>query len=433
MQAKMSIFALSTIALLAHTAVAAPRLYARDISCPDSNGTVLTAATGHTFQIECGIDRWGGDLPAPNGQKTTSLDTCVALCTGQAGCVSVQWVDGWACYLKGATNNPTPKSNVWGAVPVQVNTVTVPVIPVDSAETETEPITAQVSPVENHVSIASDVPAAASTLALPATSAIAAPSSTPSSISSSTPSTGSSGSTSGSCVQAKALSSKRGLCYNDAAMTKLFGSKISWAYNWGQTPGSIASSLDYSPMLWGQKFVSGWASVAQAAIDGGADTLLGFNEPDLGAQANMAVSDAVSLWKSSMQPFACKARLAAPAVTNGAAPLGLTYLSSFIAACSGCTIDVVPIHWYDSATNIDYFKNYIQDAYTAGGNRPIWITEFGASGSDAQITTFLQTVLPWLDSLAYVERYAYFMAGSGTLIDSSGSALSTIGQAYNSI
>jgi len=186
-------------------------------------------------------------------------------------------------------------------------------------------------------------------------------------------------------------------------------------------------------MLWGQKFVSDWAATAQAAIAGGADTLLGFNEPDLGAQANMDVSSAVSLWKSSMQPFACKARLGAPAVTNGAAPLGLTYLKSFVEACSDCTIDFVPIHWYDSATNIDYFKSYIQDAYTAGGNRPIWITEFGASGSDAEITTFMQTVLPWLDSLSYVERYAYFMAGSGTLVDSSGSSLSTIGQAYNSI
>jgi hypothetical protein len=134
-----------------------------------------------------------------------------------------------------------------------------------------------------------------------------------------------------------------------------------------------------------------------------------------------------------MEPFACKARLGAPAVTNGPSPMGLAWLSNFVGACTGCTIDFVPIHWYDSATNVDYFKSYIQQAYTAGGNRPIWITEFGASGSDAEITTFMNTVLPWLDSQPYVERYAYFMAGAGTLIDSSGSGLSAIGNAYNTI
>jgi len=132
-----------------------------------------------------------------------------------------------------------------------------------------------------------------------------------------------------------------------------------------------------------------------------------------------------------MQPFAGKAKLGAPAVTNGAAPLGLTWLSSFISDCQLCTIDFVPIHWYDSATNIAYFKSYIAEAYAAGGNRPIWITEFGATGSADEVNTFLQTVLPWLDSLDYVQRYAYFMCGDGSLL-SSGTSLSTYGSTYMS-
>jgi hypothetical protein len=54
-----------------------------------------------------------------------------------------------------------------------------------------------------------------------------------------------------------------------------------------------------------------------------------------------------------------RAKLVSPAVTNGAAPMGLAWLDSFFAACSGCQIDAVAIHIYDSATNIAYFKNYI--------------------------------------------------------------------------
>jgi hypothetical protein len=63
-----------------------------------------------------------------------------------------------------------------------------------------------------------------------------------------------------------------------------------------------------------------------------------------------------------MQPFAGKAKLVSPAVTNGAAPLGLDWLDRFFAACKGCTVDVIAIHIYDSPTNTAYFKKYISDA-----------------------------------------------------------------------
>jgi hypothetical protein len=191
-------------------------------------------------------------------------------------------------------------------------------------------------------------------------------------------------------------------------------------------------------MLWGNSAgnTKNWNANANAGISAGADYLLGFNEPDLGAQANMDVSTAVQTWKQYMEPFAGKVKLAAPAVTNGGTPMGLTYLKNFVSQCTDCHIDACPIHWYDSATNIAYFKAYIPQAYAACGNKPIWITEFGASGTEAQITTFLQTVLPWLDSLDYVERYAYFYDGPSTdgtfLVNSAGTGLSTIGQIFNS-
>jgi hypothetical protein len=123
----------------------------------------------------------------------------------------------------------------------------------------------------------------------------------------------------------------------------------------------------------------------------------------------MDVSTAAQAYMSYIQPFASKAKLSAPAVTNGGGSIGLTYLSNFISNCSSCTINFVNIHWYDSATNFAYFKSHVEQAYTAGGNRPVWITEFATTGTKDEQNTFLEVVIPWLDAQPYVERYAYFM------------------------
>jgi hypothetical protein len=60
-------------------------------------------------------------------------------------------------------------------------------------------------------------------------------------------------------------------------------------------------------------------------------------------------------------------------VTNAAAPNGLAWLDSFFKACTGCTVDAVAIHIYDSATNVAYFKNYISSVGPRY-NKPVWVT-----------------------------------------------------------
>jgi len=234
-------------------------------------------------------------------------------------------------------------------------------------------------------------------------------------------------------------STKRGLAYNDANFANYFDTeKINWAYNWGQTSDGLQDEYEYVPMLWGSKTASTWDKNAQAAIAAGSKHLLGLNEPDDAGQSNMDAGTAASLWHQYMEPYKCSALLGAPAVTNGGPPMGLTWLKGFLGACQGCTIDFVPIHWYDSATNTAYFKSYIQEAYTAGGQRPLWITEFGfVNSSEDQINSFLGEILPWLDSLDYVQRYSYFMADSSQgllpLLSSDGKSLSSIGEVYNSV
>ena len=131
-----------------------------------------------------------------------------------------------------------------------------------------------------------------------------------------------------------------------------------------------------------------------------------------------------------MMPFANNGvKLGSPAVTNGGAPMGLTWLSSFLDACTdGCKVDFAAVHWYDSYSNVAYFKQHLQDAHEQTG-LPVWLTEFGTiDGNDEQIAGFLAEVLPWMDEQSWIERYAYFMASDGKLL--SGGALSTSGKTF---
>ncbi|KAL1966308.1 hypothetical protein VTN77DRAFT_4661 [Rasamsonia byssochlamydoides] len=231
----------------------------------------------------------------------------------------------------------------------------------------------------------------------------------------------------------KRSSSKRGAAYNDASLISLV-TGTSWAYNWDDSAGgTMPTGVEYVPMLWGTKMFNGWQSAVESALSSGSSHILGFNEPDETAQANMSPSQAASYYKQYITPYAGRAQLGSPAVTNGnAADMGLNWLSQFLDACGGsCGVDFLAIHWYNDASQVDDFKQHINNAISLGaqyGISKIWITEFGATGDANSQVSFLQEVLPWLDAQEGVERYAYFMVGDGTLL--SGNSLSQIGEAY---
>jgi hypothetical protein len=365
---------------------------------------------------------------APNRWPASSFHRCIQRCIARQGCVAVTYADNRACHLKSTVNSPCAKGTVRSAI-LTNGTSSTPSQPSSSSQESSTSVPAgsSFSSQEGSASVPAgsssssqegsvSVPTGASSgsqessASVPPGSSSGSPSSSvttvvqqattsPAAVSTASPTNGS------GCPRPapKALSGKRGLCYSDPSMTTFFGSKVSWAYDWGQTSGSLASSLEYDPMLWSgsSQLTSTWNANAKTAIADGASTILAFNEPDLSTQSNMDIPTAVAAYQQWMQPFACQARLAAPAVTNGGPPMGLTWLQGFLSNCTGCTIDVIPIHWYDSATNIAYFQNYVQEAYTAGDNRPIWITEFGASGTDEQVTAFFQTVSWFICSVRF--------------------------------
>lgn len=225
----------------------------------------------------------------------------------------------------------------------------------------------------------------------------------------------------------------RGLVYNSAELTQLFSSSsaISWAYNWKSEPlGDLSSHIQFVPMLWGtkQSTIELWTTNADKAIASGSTHFLGFNEPDLDSQANLSPSEAADAWLKHLEPYAGKVKLGSPAVTNGQkAGRGLNWLSDFLDACNGCTVDFIAIHWYGHAGDggVQKLKDHIATARKTAKGRPVWITEFQPQGDQTEQADFLEKILPWLDDKGEsgVDRYAYwkvdgFLASGNHLTES---------------
>ena len=178
------------------------------------------------------------------------------------------------------------------------------------------------------------------------------------------------------------------------------------------------------------------------------DAVLAFNEPDNcipgtgGSCTN--VSTAVSAYQTYINPLASRGiRLGAPAVTDQD-PSNQTWLTSFLASCKNCTIDFIPLHFYNSPYAFSYFQTYVQSVHNLTG-KPLWITELGiASGAgeagsyhpEAQVQLFMKQCAAWLDSVSYVERYAWFgdYSDSGDydqLLNADASGLSAEGVIWN--
>lgn len=232
-------------------------------------------------------------------------------------------------------------------------------------------------------------------------------------------SSGSSGSSSG----------KRGISYNDASLVSAFGNAVSWCYNWGETAGG-SPGVEYVPMMWGTNNVDGFSA-------NGASHVLSFNEPDLSSQSNIDPQTAATLHKKVMTSIrAGGVKVGSPAVTNGAGTspaMGVDWLDQFFAACgTDCPVDFVAYHWYAGADQINYFQQHTEDVIAIAnkyGVSKVWLTEFQpTSGSDSDQANFMQQAVEYLDGNGSVERYAAFMASSGTLL--SGTSLNTIGSAY---
>lgn len=80
-------------------------------------------------------------------------------------------------------------------------------------------------------------------------------------------------------LEARWTSNKRGLAFNTASYTSLFGgfgSQVTWGYDWGQTDVGFNTNLEFTPMLWSDNsdLTSTWAANVEAALAAGTSHLL---------------------------------------------------------------------------------------------------------------------------------------------------------------
>ena len=223
----------------------------------------------------------------------------------------------------------------------------------------------------------------------------------------------------------------------------------SWYYRWGyDVPrGQAIDSREYAPMSWGAGGARDDAILDYLAMDQ-VTNLLGFNESDncndqSGQFNNLCdVPTAVGVYQNLQK---AGLRLGSPAPREEGAGNPTRWLSRFIdqSEAADIRIDFVALHWYDWGSSpaanpnapasaiFERFKRYLSNAYHLY-RRPLWITEFNANpnrGTAIQ-NEFMELALPYLESIGYVERYAWFQpfGGNGDFFNEG--QLTSTGQIY---
>lgn len=191
-----------------------------------------------------------------------------------------------------------------------------------------------------------------------------------------------------------------------------------WHYEWEPT-GSSRTNSEFVPMIKGrgQNHDYRWLEVRARANQ---THFLVFNEPESSGQGDLTVDEAIALWPKALQSGL---RLVSPGRTDGSN--GDNWLSSFMAAADakGYRVDAVSVHNYNKKT-ASSLKTWLTAEYNKYG-RPIWLTEFQRENNDnptaADHEAYLAAVIPMLEDLDFIERYAYFTFNTGGVTSSTAS------------
>jgi len=250
--------------------------------------------------------------------------------------------------------------------------------------------------------------------------------------------------------QAKNLSGKKGVCMT-IKHKKNWPDRVAklnphWHYTWGaRLDQAPPPKVEFVPMIWGfwgadQGFQNTINQLTSARKSGHLTHLLGFNEPDQKRQANLPIHKALKAW-----PYLEKTglRLGSPAAVHADRP----WMQEFMREVKKrrLRVDFVTVHWY-GGPNADSLINHLNKIHKLY-RKPIWITEFAAADWNAKnikdnkhgrwkTQQFMKEVLPKLDKLHFVERYAWYNApqshpalGNSALFKSDGS-LTDLGKIY---
>jgi Glycosyl hydrolase catalytic core len=225
---------------------------------------------------------------------------------------------------------------------------------------------------------------------------------------------------------------KKGVAFVDSNVVKQFNT--SWYYGWSLNRPSYGS-MNYVPMTWGKTSAT-LANVNYFLGRKDINHLLSFNEPDNPGQSNMPVDTAISKYRLMMQTGL---RLGSPAVEQDNSFVAGRWLPNFMDATRAqkLRVDYICLHWYDWGNEnnnrptdsltaeavFNRFKTFVERVKVVYPDQKIWLTEYNCNPSrnarPVVIKYFMKLSTDWMNSTAYIERYAYFQQKTDA-VDSNG-------------
>lgn len=220
---------------------------------------------------------------------------------------------------------------------------------------------------------------------------------------------------------ASAKSYKRGVSENKfqyKAQLEVVEPGVTWFYNWANTVGSYLADqeyLEFVPMCWNANFNEDNIR-AYAKAHPNCKYILGFNEPNFTAQANMTPQAAAAKWPQ-LQALAkeLNLKIVAPALNyspNAPYQDPTKWMDEFVALVGKDAFDFVALHNYGGFGVMEDLCTRFHDRY----GKPVWVTEFcywpGESGGvsvASQIASMVESV-EWLEKTDWIYRYAWFKA-----------------------
>ncbi|NKX55401.1 glycosyl hydrolase [Arthrobacter mobilis] len=229
------------------------------------------------------------------------------------------------------------------------------------------------------------------------------------------------------------------------ALKQIRNLKVDWYYTWGASY-TVTTNPPFIPMVKDAKRLlerDAIGYVMRELPETKTRHLLGFNEPDHRAQANMSVDQAIRLWPQLQKTGL---RLGSPATVNVASP----WLKDFMAKAKkkGLRVDFMTMHCY-AWPNVDSFLGKVTELYERYG-KPVWVTEYAVADwsatrsnpsrySRAETEDFMRATVAGMRAMPFVERFAWKtrsafdpIMGSSALYHTNGKLTST-GRLYASL
>ncbi len=225
--------------------------------------------------------------------------------------------------------------------------------------------------------------------------------------------------------------------------------RCNWFYSWNSVlPDGVPAGVEFIPMIYrhagNEKASAAVKAAAAAAKQRGTTELLGFNEPEKKEQGNMTLEAALGTWPELMDTGL---RIGSPGCVHPDKEWMIAFMDGV--KQRGLRVDFICVHSY-GGPNADSLVARLEKVHQMFGERPIWITEFGvgdwAAKTPAQnrhkpetVLRFMEQILPRLEKLDFVERYAWFPSkpsggplATSALYDEDGN-LTRLGECYRDL